>query len=173
MAKCDTALIHILNELLEGAPNTGAFVLNAGDVGLIRSLEILSAIEASLIPEGANASVAAHVDHLRYGLNLLNRWSHGEQPFEGADFTASWERVHVSEDEWQDRRAALKKEALAWRDNLSRLPASLNEMEQNGVVASVVHLAYHMGAIRQLHRGLRGPTAQEADEAALNPQQLG
>jgi hypothetical protein len=126
-----------------------------------------------MIPEGANASVAAHVDHLRYGLGLLNRWSHGQQPFADADWTASWERVHVTPEEWDERRAALRTEAYAWRDALARQTGNLNDMEQNGVVASVVHLAYHMGAMRQIHRGLRGPSAEEADEAALNPQQLG
>jgi hypothetical protein len=173
MPNCESALVNILNELLDGAPETGAYVLNAGDIGLLRAIDRISAIDASLIPEGANASVAAHVDHLRYGLSLLNRWTHGEQPFADANWTASWERLHVSPEEWEDLRAALRIEAYAWRDALSRQTGNLNEQEQNGVVGSVVHLAYHLGAIRQIHRALRGPSAKEADEAALNPQQLG
>jgi hypothetical protein len=32
-------------------------------------------------------------------------------------------------------------------------------MELNGVVASVAHLAYHLGAIRQIDRSIQGPKA--------------
>jgi hypothetical protein len=30
-------------------------------------------------------------------------------------------------------------------------------MELNGVVGSIAHLAYHLGAIRQIDRAARGP----------------
>jgi hypothetical protein len=33
-------------------------------------------------------------------------------------------------------------------------------MELNGVIASVAHLAYHLGAIRQIDRAIRGPSAE-------------
>jgi hypothetical protein len=32
-------------------------------------------------------------------------------------------------------------------------------MELNGVIASVAHLAYHLGAIRQIDRSIQGPKA--------------
>lgn len=165
-------LTRILNELVDGPPSDGAYVLNAGDSGLLKSLEKLSAKEASAIPAGGTASVAAHVDHIRYGFELLNRWSKGEEPFSTADWTKSWERVAVTDKEWQARREALKDELTAWRTAIKNL-RPLNEMEQNGIVGSVVHLAYHLGAMRQIHRALRGPSAHEAVETNLDPQQLG
>ena len=59
-------------ELVNGAPKDGAYMLNGGDVGLLGSLDKLSAQAASaLTPTGS--SIAAHVDHLRYGLSLMNR----------------------------------------------------------------------------------------------------
>ena len=68
-------------------------MLNPGDEGLLRSLEKLSAADASaLTPTGS--SIAAHVDHVRYGLSLMNRWSQGENPFESADWSASWRQDH-------------------------------------------------------------------------------
>ena len=51
---------------------------------------------------------------------------------------------------------------LASLDRLSAdeafvVPRALTPVELNGVVGSVVHLAYHVGAIRQIHAGARGP----------------
>lgn len=32
----------------------------------------------------------------------------------------------------------------------------------NGAIGSIAHLAYHLGAIRQIDRGTRGPSAEQA-----------
>ena len=37
----------LFGELVDGAPSTGGYMLNAGDRGLIRSLEQISAADAS------------------------------------------------------------------------------------------------------------------------------
>src|SRR6187402_1339934 len=100
-------LSTLFAELVEGAPATGGYMLNAGDEGLLRSLDKVPALAASaLTPTGS--SIAAHVDHVRYGLSLMNRWSVGENPFDGADWSASWKRTTVSDDEWQKLRAGLR-----------------------------------------------------------------
>ncbi len=156
-----TVLIRLLNELAEGAgPDTG-WVLNPRDPGLLRSLDRVTAQEASAVPSAHEASVAAHADHLQYGLSLLNRWSRGEpDPFTSADYSASWRRNTVDDSEWTERRAALRREILAWRDALTR-PRDLDETELTGVVGSIAHLAYHLGAIRQISRSARGPRETE------------
>src|SRR5580765_9092018 len=88
-------------ELIDGAPLEGSYMLNQGDAGLLASLDKISAADASRSSAGG-ASIAAHVDHLRYGLSLMNRWGGGEaKPWEGADWTESWRRTRVSEDEWK------------------------------------------------------------------------
>jgi hypothetical protein len=33
----------------------------------------------------------------------------------------------------------------------------MQEMELNGVIGSIAHLAYHLGAIRQINQIARGP----------------
>lgn len=173
MASCETSLLHVFLELIDGAPASGAYVLNPGDRGLLHALDGLSAAEASLVPDGSTASVAAHVDHVRYGLSLLNRWSEGHPDIADADFTASWKRNQVTADEWDTLRAAFRNEVQAWRQVLARPAGNWNEVEHHGVVASVVHLAYHVGAMRQLQRSLRGPNAWEANEVGSNPQPQG
>ena len=145
-------------ELVDGAPRSGAaYMLNGGDAGLIASLDKLSAAAASKT-HGGGASIAAHVDHLRYGLSLMNRWSAGENPFADADWTTSWRKTSVSEDEWTRLRGALRDEARRWLDALGK-PRDVDDIELNGVVGSIAHLAYHLGAIRQIDRATRGPSA--------------
>ena len=148
-------LTTLFGELVTGASIDGAYILNAGDEGLLRSLDKLSAQAASAVtPTGS--SIAAHVDHLRYGLSLMNRWSDGENPFADADWSMSWKRTIVSEDEWQTRRAELRTEAASWLEALRR-PRDVRENELNGMIGSIAHLAYHLGAIRQIDRATRGP----------------
>lgn len=158
------SLTTLLSELVDGAPITGAYVLNRGDQGLLRSLDRLSPEAASTI-SGAGSSIAAHVDHLRYGLSLMNRWASGEDPFSDADWGVSWRRTTVNELEWADLRADLRDETHRWLEALRR-PRELDEVELSGVIGSVVHLAYHIGAIRQMDRTARGPSA---DDSAVRP----
>ena len=134
-------------------------MLNRGDAGLLRSLDKLSASEASRIPPGGGSSIAAHVDHLRYGLSLMNRWAHGENPFDTADWAASWRKTTVSEAEWQELRARLRAEAEEWLNALGQ-PRDVHRMELNGIIGSIAHLGYHLGAIRQIDRAARGPAEQ-------------
>ncbi|HEU5209902.1 MAG TPA: hypothetical protein VFU06_10950 [Longimicrobiales bacterium] len=154
-----TTLALLFRELVHGAPDGGAFMLNQKDAGLLRSLDTLSAEAASARPNGG-ASIAAHVDHLRYGLTLMNRWAAGENPFSDADWSASWERQAVDEAEWEERRRALRREVEQWLRALAE-PRQVNEVELAGMIGSIAHLAYHLGAMRQLDRAMRGPPASD------------
>ena len=151
-------LYTLVRELIHGSPDPGArtYVLNQGDPGLLASLARLSAAEASDISDGG-ASIAAHVDHLCYGLMLLNRWLNGTPPpWPDMDFTASWKRNVVTEAEWPALRDALRGEADAWADAV-RIPRDVSEVQAGWLVGAVAHLAYHVGAIRQISTNARGP----------------
>jgi len=148
------ALTSLFGELLDG-PAREAYMLNRGDAGLLRSLDTLSAGQASAVTHGG-ASIAAHVDHLRYGLSLMNRWSAGENPFDAADWSASWRKTAVSDAEWQTLRAEFAREARQWLKVLE-VPRDVTSAELNGLFGSIAHLAYHFGAIRQIDRTARGP----------------
>lgn len=153
------SLPSLFGELVYGAPEGGAFVLNGGDAGLLASLDRLSATDASASREGG-ATVAAHVEHLRYGLSLMNRWAAGENPFADANWAQSWERTSVSADEWTELRRQLRSEIDRWHDALGS-PREVSGVELDGVVGSIVHLAYHLGAIRQIEPQVRGPEAND------------
>lgn len=154
------SLSTLWRELADGAGADAGWVLNSGDRGLLRSLENLSAKDASARPANGGASIAAHVDHLRYGLSLLNRWSRGDDPFKDADYSASWQRSNVSDDEWSALRERLRAEVRSWDEALQR-PGELSDDKLTGAIASIVHLAYHVGAIRQIDRAARGPSARD------------
>jgi hypothetical protein len=155
-----TTLETLFHELIDGAPRDPSYMLNTGDVGLLSSLDKISAADASHRHAGG-ASIAAHADHLRYGLELLNAWKSGaERPWAGADWTVSWKKATVSDAEWRKLRGALREEAERWLGSLGAA-RELDGMALTYMMASIAHLAYHLGAIRQMDRAIRGPAAEE------------
>lgn len=164
-----TLLRTLFSELVHGSPNPTArtYVLNMGDAGLLASLDRLSAASASASRSGP--SIAAHVDHLRYGLSLLNRWAAGSPPpWPDTDWTLSWRKNVVSDAEWRGLRDELRREAAIWAEALGT-PRDVSDIEAGWMAGSIAHLGYHMGAIRQLDRITRGPTAEDEAQAQAEP----
>jgi hypothetical protein len=147
----------LFSELVDGASGPGgAFILNSGDVGLLRSLDKLSAAEASRSVHGG-ATIAAHAQHLRYGLSLMNRWAvEGGDPFADATWEEAWKISAVDEPTWKEIRSGLADETHRWLNVLGS-PRRVSDVEIAGMVASIAHLAYHLGAIRQISKDGRGP----------------
>jgi hypothetical protein len=94
------------------------------------------------------------------GLSLMNRWAGGENPFADADWSQSWHTTAVSEAEWERLRAGLRDEARRWLAVLG-IPREVAGIELSGMIGSIAHLAYHLGAIRQIDRTTRGPAAND------------
>jgi hypothetical protein len=151
------ALGRLFSELVDGVTGSTGFALNTGDVGLLKSLDKLSAADASRSTNGG-ATIAAHAQHLHYGLSLMNQWAaEGGNPFADAKWDAAWKTSAVDETAWADIRRGLRDAAHRWLVAL-RVPRTVTDVEFTGVIASVAHLAYHLGAIRQIHKDSRGPT---------------
>jgi hypothetical protein len=160
-------LAGLLSELVDGPPSTGAYMLNRGDPGALASLERLDWRSAAATVSGG-ASIAAHVDHLRYALSLVNRYARGESDvFRSADWGASWKLVIDSEAEWTALRGSLEDEVRRWIVALDRIGTdrSLDAATLREAVASIAHFAYHLGAIRQIDRSTRGPSDEEVRAA--------
>jgi hypothetical protein len=148
----------LFSELVDGATERAgaAFMLNSGDVGLLRSLDKLTAADASRRVSGG-ATIAAHAQHVRYGLSLMNRWAaEGGNPFADATWDAAWRISGVNDAEWAEIRKGLGDEAHAWLGALGA-PREASGVEVTGMIASIGHLAYHLGAIRQIDKEARGP----------------
>jgi hypothetical protein len=149
-------MARLFAELAEGVTEHSGFVLNSGDIGLLRSLASLSAEDASRSTNGG-ATIAAHAQHVRYGLSLMNRWAaQGGNPFADARWDEAWTISAVGDREWAGIREGLAEEARRWLGVL-RAPREVADVELTGMLASVAHLAYHLGAIRQIHAAVRGP----------------
>ena len=152
-------LDNLFGELMHGVSGKGGFMLNAKDRGLLRSLERVTAAEASE-PTRSGSSIASHVAHVAYGLSLLNRWSQGENPFGNADWAAAWRKMSVNEQEWEALRIQLRDQGAKWLTVL-RTPREVQDIELAGMIGSIAHLAYHMGAIRQMSLSARGPVESD------------
>jgi len=152
------SLSTLFSELVLGPKGrpASAFILNSGDIGLLASLDKLSAADASSSVHGG-ATIAAHVEHERYGLSLMNRWaSEGGDPFADARWDDAWRISEVNESQWSEIRSGLKAEADRWLATLAS-PRDVRKIELSGMIASIAHLAYHFGAIRQIASSARGP----------------
>src|SRR6185503_20772807 len=127
-------MARLFGELVDGAsqPN-GAYILNTGDLGLLRSLETLSSDEASSSTNGG-ATIAAHAQHVRYGLSLMNRWAReGGNPFADATWDDAWKIGAVDERTWTEIRAGLGDETHRWLEVLGS-PRNVSVIELNGLI---------------------------------------
>src|ERR671922_397814 len=153
MTKTDSvlqrALSNMLTEIFDGPPGKEAYLLNPGDVGLLRQLDTIDASAASKRPMPGKTTIAAHVDHVHFGLAILNRWAAGEaNPWAGADWNASWRRTAVTEDQWRTLRDNLRRASETWRTHVDTRTA-WEDMAAAGALSSAAHTAYHLGAMRQ------------------------
>ena len=157
IADASPALTRLFCELVDGVTSSaGGSVLNSGDPGLVRSLDRLSAADASRSVDGG-ATIAAHAQHLRYGLSLMNRWAEdGGNPFADPAWDQAWTTTGVDATAWEDIRKGLRHEAERWRQALQS-PRDITDADLAGLIASIAHVAYHLGAIRQIDRRARGP----------------
>ena len=144
------AVAKLLREVFNGPPADEAYLLNPGDPGLLRQLEIISAAAASTPPSPGRSTIAAHVHHVHYGLSLINRWVVGEEdPWAGADWKESWQHTRVTEAQWRKLLENLKQASAIWQDAASkRRDWALARAAD--AISIVAHTAYHLGAIRQI-----------------------
>ena len=112
------AFRRVFSELVDGTNPKGGYVLNTGDIGLLRSLEKISAEDASRAVNGG-ATIAAHTQHLRYGLSLMNEWAaKGGNPFANAKWDEAWKMSAVNDAQWREIQAGLRDETTQWLEVL-------------------------------------------------------
>jgi hypothetical protein len=144
------AVSKLLTEIFDGPPGGEAYILNPGDPGLHRQLEMISAETASRQAIPGKPSIAAHVDHVHFGLSLLTRWLAGEEnPWAGADWNGSWQRHAVTEQQWRLLRDDLREKANTWQKAVAERN-DWDDINAAGALSTIAHTAYHLGAIRQI-----------------------
>jgi hypothetical protein len=139
-------LEELMRETFEGGlPGQGTQYLDHRS-GIRATLAPLSAAQASRSRNG-HPSIAAHARHMLFHLRVSSEWIQGDHS--QRDWIGSFKPSDVTEEEWarilEDLEAA--RTELMWV--LRGLPAERLAQEGAGF-GSLAHLAYHLGAIRQL-----------------------
>ena len=69
-------------------------------------------------------------------------------------------KTTVTDPEGEAVRIQLRDQGAKWLVVL-RTPREVQDVELSGMIGSIAHLAYHMGAIRQMSIHARGPAEGE------------
>lgn len=139
-----TNLYSLLDETFD---NTHGIYLDK-DTSLFRTLETVSAAEASIPVGGKCASLAAQVAHVIFYLEVLERYV-VHHDTSRVDWGEIWRTVEkVTPEEWEGLKTKLK-DTYCRIEKLFRDNEVWNEDSIGGSLAIVVHTAYHLGEIRQ------------------------
>jgi hypothetical protein len=137
-------LIGLFREAYEGNWRGGEtyFVDNRPGAGMLDTLDLLSAEEASTVFVPGTATIAGHVLHLTVGMAATREEIDGASP--EVDWEGTWRKQTVSPKEWEEARRSLRAEYEALLARFRDRPA----MEP--LAYSTAHATWHLGAIRQL-----------------------
>ena len=159
-------LEELLRETFEGArPGQGTEYLDR-DGGLRQTLGGLTAEQASRRIRG-RPSIAAHSRHMEFHLRTVSEWIQGQR--HKRDWPASFEPQTVDETEW----LALRERLEYARQEFLHLVSGMSEehlLEEGAGLGALAHLAYHLGAIRQLLHDVKSePAFKPAGYNSLSP----
>ncbi len=144
-----TAYYQLLRECFEGRPEGQEYTwFVEGTEGMFDGLDAVSAERASVKPSGDCASVAGHAYHVRYALANANRYLGG--PGLEGDWESSWAKQSVSVAEWAELKASIRHEYEFLLNALQSHEDWGSQDQVTGAMAQLPHMAYHLGAIRQL-----------------------
>lgn len=143
------AAVVLLRECFEGIPQgaQGTWFVQ-GKEGIFDAVDGLSAARASASPGPGLSSVASHVNHMVYILQGANALNGGREPL--GSWEDTWTRQEYSDADWHGLVSSLREEY----DKLMPFFASYSDWTAEdsavGALALLPHLAYHLGAVRQL-----------------------
>ncbi|MFL5807344.1 MAG: DinB family protein [Roseiflexaceae bacterium] len=115
---------------------------------LFETLATITAEEASRPVSATCASIAAQVDHVRFYLDVLERYMQN-QAVGKVDWQESWQLKAVTLEEWDALKRRLKETYQRILTTMKGLETWDGENEIGGALAILVHTAYHLGEIRQ------------------------
>jgi hypothetical protein len=156
--------IERYRELIEGMPEDEPTWVTTGgrEGGLIGSVAGLSAEQASR--DFAGASIASHVEHVRWAIELANGFFRGDDA--RPSWSESWSVKNVDDTRWEALRAGLESAATELMGHLGSKQSWEEALSVTGALASFGHTAYHLGAIRQLRKQVLAPAGTSAGGTA-------
>ncbi len=137
-------LYDLLSETFE---QTQGIFLDRG-ASLLETLESVSAEEASRPIVANGATIAGHVEHIRFYLRVLEG-SLLRKPGGKIDWQESWQLKHVDPEEWAALKKQLRETYHAVLNTMKSLEIWEGEDDIGASLAILAHTACHLGAIRQ------------------------
>jgi len=119
-----------------------------GGTSLFETLETVSAEEASRPVSDRCASIAGQVEHVRFYLEILEKYMRGEEVGK-VDWQGSWYLKSVTAGEWEALKGRLRDRYESVLSLIKSFEAWDGENDIGGALAIVVHTAYNLGEIRQ------------------------
>lgn len=154
-----TELVRQFRETFEGDVGSSWITDGKEDSGVLGYIDTLTPEQAATPPFDGAQSVAGHVAHLRFSLDLFVQRIYGQDP--PADWANSF---NLNNDrDWESLRTDLHRayakasqivEAQARTVPLADWP----DLFLVGLCALIAHNAYHLGAIRQVGNVVRAHT---------------
>ncbi|KAA0224633.1 MAG: hypothetical protein AKCLJLPJ_01217 [Fimbriimonadales bacterium] len=122
---------------------------NDPESSLLLTLDQLTHEQASRKPAVGRYTVAAHAAHVLFALEVGLAYARGEQP--RPDWESSWGTSSVDEEGWARLREDLRRKAKEWIAFVRKVPTLPEDPNHaRGLLGSLAHAAYHLGAVRQL-----------------------
>ena len=139
---------NIYGLLDETFDNVQGYFLDKG-TSMFETLATVSAEEASIPVGGQCATLAAQVKHVAFYLQVIEE-ALRTQEFKKQDWDKIWrETSAVSPDEWEAIKSELRERYDRIKTFIDETTEWSNERLIGGVIATIVHTAYHLGEIRQ------------------------
>lgn len=143
------SLLYLFRETFEGSPEGQPSAYLDRGIGIFNTLENLSAEQVSKDINGS--SIAAHTEHSKFYLDRLCEFINGRT--EKVNWEQSWLIDEVNEEEWAALRDAVKKSYEGVLLCLAE-PRDWSEDQIGMAIGMVAHTAYHLGAVRQMAKGV-------------------
>jgi hypothetical protein len=148
-------LLYALTECFEGEGRDGGIFLESDDPGLFFILRALNAEEVSRPTAGM--SIANHVYHLIFALNVFIKRIYGDENAISVDWRTSWRERRLDEAEW----TRLKEELNDLREKAVSLAytnvnGSCNDRDLRLIIGLLAHTVFHLGIIRVKFDVIRG-----------------
>lgn len=139
--------LELLRETFEGPAGPSTYYIdNNPKAGFFGAVDALTAAEASRPTRPGGPTVAAHVFHAGFHLDMSTAWLAGDRA--DRDWAKSWELARVDEDAWGALRQQFRGQYEAFRRTVAGEPAGGGESFST-ILGAVAHAAYHLGAVKQ------------------------
>jgi hypothetical protein len=115
--------------------------------GLLPTLDGMSSERASTAPHPGRSTIAAHVRHIVYSLEVTNARLAGE-PLK-TDWDAAWRQPTITPEDWTALQSHLGFERARLEARLRAEPKPSSAF-LTSAIKHLTHLGYHIGAIRQI-----------------------